>query len=109
MDPQAIAALVNLGVAGVGLYLFATGKLRAKVVDDEARTDADERLAEQRVLYDARIAEFGARYLELRADRDSWKALAMGTERRLDVALPTVATALGAAVPSTERAPEAGK
>lgn len=97
------AILAQAGVAGVGLYLFATGKLLAKSVVDDI-------IAKLVALYELRIAELLARYNEMKADRDSWKALALGTERRLDVAAPTVATAIGAPVPSLQPSPsEAGR
>lgn len=105
MSPEAIAALVNLGVAGIGLYLFVTGTLRSKSVDEERAKQDAERLAELRVMYDARVALGDARLAELRADRDQWRALALGTEQRLDRALPTVASAIG--VPLAQP-PEAG-
>lgn len=98
IDESAVGVLLQLGVAGVGLYLFATGKLLTKA-------QSDERVAEVARLYEARISEGDERYDEMRVDRNEWKALALGTERRLDAALPTVAAAVGAAVPSTEPAP----
>lgn len=95
MDPQALAALVQLGVAGVFLYAFLTDRLRT-------RAQSDERQAETTRLWEARTAESDRRHDELRADRDEWKQLALGTERRLDRALPTVATAIGAPLPSAQ-------
>jgi hypothetical protein len=89
------AVLAQAGVAGVGLYLFATGKLVAQTVVDT--------LAK---VYEARIKEMGERLAEMRRDRDAWRNLALGTERRLDVAAPTVATAIGAPVPSLPPNPE---
>lgn len=98
MDPQTVAALVQLGVAGIFLYAFLADKLRTK-------TQSDERQAETTRLWEARSAEADRRSDELRADRDEWKQLALGTERRLDRALPTVATAIGAPLPSPEPPP----
>ena len=109
LDPGAIAALVQLGVAGVVLYLFVTDRLRTKAATDEAAKVADARLAEMAALYEARIKAGDAVAADLRADRDNWRALALGTERRLDKALPAVAAAIGAPVPSTVPTPnEAG-
>jgi len=97
MDAAAAGALINLGVSGIGLYLFATGKLLAKAVVDEL-------LAKIVALYEKALVERDKRIRELTADRDSWKALALGTEQRLDRVthdvLPTVAGAVGLPVPS---------
>lgn len=109
MDPAAIAALVNIGVAGIGLYLFAQDKLRTKAATDEQQARSDDRLVEVRALYEVRITEGDERYDEMRTDRDEWKKLALGTERRLDAAVPAIAVAVGASVPSLPPAPpEAG-
>jgi hypothetical protein len=89
--------LTQAGVAGVGLYLFATGKLVAQTVV-EAITK----------VYDARLRDMAERLAEMRKDRDAWRSLALGTERRLDVAAPTVAVAIGAPVPSPLSAPTEG-
>lgn len=105
MEPQAVAALVNLGVAGVGLYLFATGKLRPKSVDDEAQAQGDARLAEQRALYERALADRDLRITDERRRGDEWRALALGTERRLDQVAPVVAAAAGVPVPSVPAAP----
>jgi len=85
MDPNAIAALVNLGVAGIGLYLFVTDRLVTK-------KSCDERIAAVVEAKNAQIATEKAR-------GDDWKALALGTEKRLDQVVPVVATAVGAPVP----------
>lgn len=92
------AVLAQAGVAGVGLYLFATGRLVASVV-----------VASLTKVYDARQRDIVDRLNEVRKDRDAWRALALGTEKRLDVATPTVATAIGAPVPSPVIAPMEGK
>jgi hypothetical protein len=88
VDEQTAIGLVNLGIAGIGLYFFITGRIRSgAVVDAEnARRDAHE--------------------AEIRAERDEWKRLALGTERRLDSAVPVVAHAIGAPVPKLEPTPE---
>lgn len=91
MDAQAIAALVQLGVAGVFLYAFLSDRLRTKASVDERVDEHDELW---RRAYD-----------EMKAERDEWRRLALGTERRLDAALPTVATAIGAPVPSVQAHP----
>lgn len=109
MDPQTIAALVQLGVAGVFIYAFLTDKIRTKAAADERQADSDSRLAEVRALYDARIAEGDERYTEMREDRNHWRGLTLGTERRLDQVTPLVATAVGVPVPSAEPAAEAAK
>lgn len=83
MDPNAIAALVNLGVAGIGLYLFATGKLIAKTILDAFVT-----------IYESRHAALLERYVEMRTDRDEWKRLALASERRIVEATPIVGTAV---------------
>lgn len=92
------AILAQAGVAGVGLYLFATGKLVASTV-----------VAVITKVYDARLKDMTERLAEMRKDRDTWRELALGTERRLDVAAPTVATAIGAPVPSPLPAPTEGR
>lgn len=99
MPPDA-GLFVQLGVAGTVLYLFLTDKLRTKGAFDEATKAAREGLARVTALYEARIRDGDARTAELRRDRDEWKKLALGTEARLDLALPPVAAALGAPVPS---------
>ena len=91
MDPQAVAALVQLGVAGVILWAFLTDRLRTT-------EQSDERVAEVSKLWEAR-------FREMRDDRNEWRRLALGTEKRLDAASSTVATALGAPVPSALQTP----
>ncbi len=100
MDPAVIGALVNAGIGGIGLYLFAKGSLLAKSVVDEL-------LAKLGAVYETALLERDKRILELKADRDQWKRLALGTERRLDRVVPTLATAVGAPVPSSDDASEA--
>lgn len=92
------AILAQAGVAGVGLYLFATGRLLPKSVSDDL-------VAKLSAIYESRIKDLLERLAEMRRDRDEWRRLALGSERRLDVAAPTVATALGAPVPSLPPAP----
>lgn len=82
MDQSAILQIVDLGVAGVGLYLFATGKLLSK-------TTVDALIAKIVGVYEKQI-------VELRRDRDEWKKLALGTEQRFDRVVPVVATTIGA-------------
>lgn len=110
MDPQAISVLVNLGIGGVGLYLFANGTLLTKKVVDQIRVDFDKRLAQVVALYEARLKAGDQRYNEMKADRDEWKGLTLGSERRLTAAIPAVAAAVGVApgVPSGHQAPESG-
>lgn len=82
-------ALVNLGIGGVGLYLFVKGVLLSSVA-----------VAQIVALLDARIDEWRERYVEMREDRDAWRELALGTEQTLDVARPIVKQALGLPVPA---------
>lgn len=100
MEPQTFAALVQLGVAGVFLYAFLADKLRTKAAVDEAQRVSEARLAEQREMYEARLREE-------REVRGQWRALALGSEQRLDRAVPVVAAAVGAPVPS--EAPQAAR
>lgn len=99
MDPTVSAAvtLIQLGVAGVFLWAFLTDKLRTK-------SAVDEMIARIRELYDARIAELLERLRQERADKNEWKRLALGTERRLDQVTPVLATAIAPAVPSDDTA-----
>lgn len=108
MTPEAIAALLQLGLAGLGLYLFVAGILLSKTNVEAERKREGEDQAKLVALYEARIVEADERYEELRAERDQWRALALGTERRLDQVVPAVATAVGAAVPSLPPAPPGG-
>lgn len=82
MDPSVIGALVNAGIGGIGLYLFVRGVILAKPVVDELLAERDRRI------------------VDLKADRDGWRRLALGTERRLDRATPIIASAVGAPVSS---------
>ena len=106
MDAQAIAALVQIGVAGVMLYAFISDKLRTKAASDERQADAEDRLVELRALYEARIKVGDERLRDQKLLTAEWRALALGTERRLDQVGTVVATAVGAAVPSAS-SPEA--
>ena len=98
MTPETIAALLQLGLAGVGLYLFAIGFLRSRKVDDDEHKRQDEHLAKLEALWEAL-------FTAMRDDRNAWRDLALGTERRLDRVVPTVAAAVGAPVPSLPPAP----
>lgn len=91
--PPEYVALVQLGVTGLVLYLFFTDKLKTKAASDEAVKQAEERRLTEVKLWEDR-------YGEMRTDRNEWRKLALGTEKRLDVAAPTVATAIGVPVPS---------
>lgn len=91
MDQWA-GALIQLGVAGVGLYLFVNGKLLSEAT-----------AARLLALLDARIAEWRERYLEMREDRDAWRELALGNERSLDLARPIVAEVVGVPVDEPEQ------
>ena len=91
MDPL-IQALLSAGVAGVVLALFVRGDLITRKACEERLADTNKQWSE--------------RFGEMRTDRNEWKKLALGTEKRLDSALPTVATAIGAPIPSVPAAPE---
>ncbi len=86
---QWASALVNLGIGGVGLYLFVKGVL----VSAPTVTAIVAAL-------DARIAEWKDRYEEMRDDRDAWRELALGNERSVDLARPIVAQAAGVVPPA---------
>jgi hypothetical protein len=90
MDPV-LQLLTGAGVAGVMLLLFVRGDLATKKATDERITEINKQWSE--------------RFNEMRQDRNSWRQLALGTERRLDVAGPTVAKAIGAPLPSPEPDP----
>lgn len=92
MEGLTLGDLVNLGVGGAGLYLFARGLLLSKATVTEIITAIREQFSE-------RLREWAERYGEMKADRDAWRDLALGNEERLEVAAPTVATAIGAPVP----------
>lgn len=100
MNPDWPSLLAQLGVAGVGLYLFVKGVLLSKPTADQLLASAEARRLAEAVLYQARIAEGDARWAEMRDDRNEWRRLALQTERRLDQAVPTIASAIGAPVPS---------
>lgn len=102
MDPGAIAALIQVGVAGVMLYLFVTGTLTTKKASDEL-------VATVVRLYEARIKVGDDRLAEQKRSTTEWKGLALGTERRLDQVTPLVATALDRPVDSGAPPLEAGK
>lgn len=99
---QWAGALIQLGVAGVGLYLFVKGVLLAKPFVDQLLAALAAGHAAEVLQLEKRIAEGDERYSEMRTDRNAWKQLALQTEQRLDKATPVVATAIGAPVPSVE-------
>jgi hypothetical protein len=102
MDAQVLGLLLNAGAIGLIAYLFLTDRLQTK-------KSADEQKAELVTQFEKRIKEGDIRWVDMRKDRDEWKKLALGTEKRLDVATPAVATAIGARIPSTMVATEAGE
>jgi hypothetical protein len=104
IDLNALIALLNVGVAGVILALFILGIIERTKAADERVAAVQKAADEQAKLYEKRIADGDARTVEMRNDRDQWRFLALGSERRLDRAIPTVATAIGAPVPSVEPA-----
>lgn len=87
MEPW-VAALVNLGVGGIGLYLFAKGLLLSKETVAQLVAAVTE-------AFNARLVEWKERYDEMREDRDAWRELALGNERSVDLARPIVAEAAG--------------
>ena len=97
MDPWA-SALIQLGVGGIGLFLFTQGKLLSEAVVNKL-------VAAITAAFEARITEWRDRYIEMREDRDAWRELALGTEERLGPATAVVATAIGAPVPPVETGP----
>lgn len=88
-----LGAAVQGGLGLLGLYLFVRNIIQSKPA-------VDERIAELKTAHAEAIAQRDARFAEMRADRNEWRRLALGTERRLDVAAPIIATAARVAVPS---------
>lgn len=90
MDPV-LQLLSAAGVAGVVVFLFVNGTLTTSKACDQRVSEISK--------------QWEARFSDLRADRNEWKRLALGSERQLEKALPVVATAIGAPVPSATVAP----
>lgn len=90
-----VGLFVQLGVAGVVLYLFVTGRIVTAAA-------AKAHLADVGRQYEARIRGGDTAIAELRRDRDAWKHLALDAEASLTAARVTVAAAVGAPIVSDE-------
>lgn len=100
MDPQTFTTLlINGGALALIVFLFLNDKLQTKKAADERVAEIEKQWAE-RLIESTR--QWSERFNEMRADRNEWRKLALGTEKRLDIAVPTVATAIGVSLPSSK-------
>lgn len=86
MDANTFTLLLNGGALGLIVFLFIKDVLVTKKASDERVAEVSKQWSE--------------RFTEMRNDRNEWKKLALGSEQRVDAAVPIVAAALDAPVPS---------